>query len=199
MIAPPDSLRADRDQPRGQSLVEFALILPMLLVLLLGIADFGRVFTSAITTEAAVRNAAEAAAQEYLEVDLLDGNANGSLTADNYQALHATALAVACREAERLPDRVLGGSGNCAMPIVAVCVHDTAGGDTTCPETSDAFDPVDCDQMVAGWTTAQIAPASTPYVEVRMCYRFDPLITVPLGDWGNVWLQRENYFTVAEY
>ena len=54
--------------PRGQSLVEFALVLPMLLVLLLGIADFGRVFPAGITIEAAARNAAEAAAQEYLRI-----------------------------------------------------------------------------------------------------------------------------------
>ena len=43
----------DGTTPRGQSLVEFALVLPMLLVLLLGIADFGRVFQAGITTEAA--------------------------------------------------------------------------------------------------------------------------------------------------
>ena len=48
--------------PRGQSLVEFALVLPMLLVLLLGIADFGRVFAAGIILEAASRNGAEAAA-----------------------------------------------------------------------------------------------------------------------------------------
>jgi Flp pilus assembly protein TadG len=47
---------------RGQSLVEFALVLPMLLVLLLGIADFGRVFNAGITLEAATRDAAEAGA-----------------------------------------------------------------------------------------------------------------------------------------
>ena len=47
-------------------MVEFALLLPMLLVLLLGVADFGRVFTAGITVEAAARNAAEVVAQEYL-------------------------------------------------------------------------------------------------------------------------------------
>src|SRR5690606_20209344 len=44
-------LRTRRPE-RGQSLVEFALVLPMLLVLLLGIADFGRVFAAGILLEA---------------------------------------------------------------------------------------------------------------------------------------------------
>jgi hypothetical protein len=183
---------------RGQSLVEFGLILPLLLVLLLGIADLGRVFTSAITTEAAVRNAAEAAAQEYLQLDLLDGSPNGSLASADYQALHATAFEVACREAERLPDRLLDGSGNCLMPIIGVCVHDLAGGDGACPETSNAVDPATCGQMASGWGTGQ-GSADTPFVEVRICYRFDLLIQAALGDWGSIFLQRENYFTVAEY
>ena len=51
---------------RGQSLVEFALVLPMLLVLLLGIADFGRIFQAGIVTETAARNGAETAALERL-------------------------------------------------------------------------------------------------------------------------------------
>jgi hypothetical protein len=188
-----------RGEPAGQSLVEFALILPLLLVILLGVADLGRVFASAITAEAAVRNSAEAGAQADLQLDLLDGSPDGSLTAADYQALHATVLEVACREAERLPDRALGGSGNCVSPVIAVCVHDLVGGDSNCPETSAGFDPSKCTQMAAAWTTAQLAPASTPYVEVRMCYEFQPIIGVPLGDWGSVWLQRENFFTVAQY
>ncbi len=48
--------------PRGQSLVEFALVLPLLLILLLGVADFGRVFAAGITLEAAARNASEVVA-----------------------------------------------------------------------------------------------------------------------------------------
>ncbi len=46
-------------------MVEFALILPLLLVLFLGIADFGRVFHAGIVAEAAARNAAEIVAEEY--------------------------------------------------------------------------------------------------------------------------------------
>ena len=53
------TVRPATQSRRGQSLVEFALVLPMLLVLLLGVADFGRVFAAGITIEAAARNAAE--------------------------------------------------------------------------------------------------------------------------------------------
>ena len=72
---------------RGQSLVEFALVLPMLLILLLGVADFGRVFQAGITLEAATRNAAEAAAQEYTQIF----RNKGPLTSADYARLH-TAL-----------------------------------------------------------------------------------------------------------
>lgn len=46
---------------KGQSLVEFALILPVLVVLLLGVVDFGRVFHTYLTIDHAGREAARAA------------------------------------------------------------------------------------------------------------------------------------------
>jgi len=49
-------------RPRGQSLVEFALILPLLLTLLGVGADMARIYQSWITLEAATRDAAEYAA-----------------------------------------------------------------------------------------------------------------------------------------
>lgn len=47
--------RLDRDQARGQSLVELALVAPILLLLLLGAIDFGRLLQARVTAEAAVR------------------------------------------------------------------------------------------------------------------------------------------------
>ena len=47
---------------RGQTMVEFVLLLPILLMLLLGVADFGRVFHAGVVIESASRAAAEAAA-----------------------------------------------------------------------------------------------------------------------------------------
>ncbi|MEH7352858.1 TadE/TadG family type IV pilus assembly protein [Neobacillus drentensis] len=45
----------------GQSLVEFALILPVLVMLLFGIVDFGRAFHAYLTIDHAGREAARAA------------------------------------------------------------------------------------------------------------------------------------------
>ncbi len=44
---------------RGQSLAEFALIVPILFLLAVAIGDFGRVFTAAVATESAAREAAD--------------------------------------------------------------------------------------------------------------------------------------------
>lgn len=46
---------------KGQSLVEFALVVPVLVLLLFGIADFGRAFHAYLTIDHAGREAARAA------------------------------------------------------------------------------------------------------------------------------------------
>jgi TadE-like protein len=195
---------------RGQGLVEFALVLPLLMVLLLGIADFGRVFQAGIAEEAAVRNAAEAAAEQYLQylqcgVGNPDPTCSGLSDPTQYGALHAEALRVACREAERMPSRVLTGPDTCSMPITAICIHDTSGGDTSCG-TEAGGAPSQCDKLAAPWSSARLSPTDAtdpyggrPYVEVRMCYRFDPLFSFALGSWGSIWMEKANYFVVTNY
>lgn len=191
----------------GQSLVEFALVLPMLLVLLLGIADFGRVFAAGIALEATARNAAEAAAQEYVQRQRDDP---APLTAADYDAIRAVAHRVACEEAATLPNQA-GTSPMCTMPITAVCVHDSLAGDAAdCGESSAAV-PASCPALLQPWTAANEQAAGTgpflSYVEVRICYRFTTLmglsdLKLPLG-WsisiGDVWLQRDRSFVAGDY
>jgi len=196
---------------RGQGLVEFALVLPLLLVLLLGIADFGRVFTAGITIEAAARNGAEAAAQEYLQLIHKPG---GVLDAADYASLHDVALDAVCAETEPLPNQVKVGS-SCTMPLAAVCIHD--GGDPLCGvESDDGFPPEpgapQCTGINGAWDPANngatpLGATPLPYVEVRVCYQFTTLLNLtnlqlPFG-WslslGEVWLQRDREFTVANY
>jgi TadE-like protein len=51
-----DALRSRRGRgARGQSLVEFTLIVPILMIILLGAVDFGRVMQGRVTAEAATR------------------------------------------------------------------------------------------------------------------------------------------------
>ena len=83
---------------RGQSFVEFALVLPLLIVLLLGIADFARIFQAGIVLEASSRNAAEVAAIERLRNE--PGTAGDPAY---YAALHVIAADQACAESRRLP------------------------------------------------------------------------------------------------
>lgn len=195
---------------RGQSLVEFALVLPMLLVLLLGLADFGRVFSAGITVEAAARNAAEAAAQEY--VQLARNRPGGGLVApDDYDHLHDVAIAKVCQETVTLPNANTAGS-LCTMPAVAVCVHDGSGDLATAGcGGGTAAAPSECTGL-SGWQpllqgASPLGASPLPYVEVRVCYRFTTLINLsnlrlPFG-WGlslgDIYLQKDRNFTVACY
>ena len=203
---------------RGQSVVEFALVLPVLLVLLLGVADFGRVFSAGIILEAAARNGAEAAAQEYLQL----ARNSPSVDPADYQRLHDVALAEVCREAKRLPSwSDLDSDGVCEMPRAAVCIHDIpADPDDLTPPPGDpgcgselAAAPADCSTIVTqGWDVSKdrdlaTAAESLAYIEVRVCYRFTTLINLsgidlPFG-WGlslgDIWLQRDRSFAVADY
>lgn len=179
----------------------------MLLVLLLGIADFGRVFAAGITMEAAARNAAEAAAQEYVQRQRVDP---APLTPADYDAIRAVAHRVACEDAEILANQA-GSPPMCDMPISAVCVHDADMGDAPdCGEAS-ATPPAECSALQGSWTAANQQTIGTspflPYVEVRMCYRFTTLFNLsgmqlPFG-WslsvGDVWLQRDRSFVAGDY
>jgi hypothetical protein len=194
-------------------MVEFALTLPMLLILLLGVADFGRLFSHGIILEAAARNGAEAAAQEYVQFQR--NRPGGVLTAGDYATLHTVALEAVCEEADPLPNRLASGTPPvCSMPLAAACVHDAAQGDApvnggNCGGEAAAA-PAECTTMDPTWTAAieqTDPPTQLPYVEVRVCYRFTTLfnltnVNLPFG-WslsvGEVWLQRDRVFVAGTY
>ena len=191
---------------RGQALVEFGLILPLLMIFLLGVADFGRIFAAGITEEAAARNGAEAGAIQWQQLCKkytwpCTAPPAGLQNPADYAAIHTIARDVACREAEKMPGRVLDGTGQCTMPIIAVCVHDdhpTGAGDPNCGgEAPPLGGP--CFHMDETWSSAKPTTTERPYVEVRMCYRFDPLFTFALANWGSIWMQKANNFAVTNY
>ena len=108
------------------------------MMLLVALADFGRIFSASIVIETAARDAAEIAAQEYTRIRLaihqplrpyrLRNASRPSLrTATRLTTTNSTSKAakVACAEARTLPNTDYQADGTCqTWPIVRVCVHD---------------------------------------------------------------------------
>lgn len=174
----------------------------MLLVLLLGIADFGRVFSAGIIVEAAARDGAEAAAQEYLQLR----RTAATPTAADYARIHDVALDAVCADADPLPNQVASGA-SCTMPVTAVCIHDDPARlpGYACPQATGTPDPGTCSRIAAAWPSQWTG--GLPSVEVRVCYRFTTLfnlqdLQLPLGSGisiGDIYLQKDRTFAVADY
>ncbi len=203
---------------RGQSMVEFALVFPLLLVLFLGVADFGRVFSAGIITEGLTRDAAEIVANDARMAKLKDPSCDDACRAPIYAALHMRAAQVACDEAQRLAPSTDTSGGSCAgRLLVSVCIRDaaTADGDPYCgqEDTGGTFPSGGaCAVLTTGWDPAQngiaalaadgTADVPLRQVEVRTCYRFTPLyraLGIPLISYlvPDIYLQRARTFTVS--
>jgi hypothetical protein len=190
-----------RRPSRGQAVVEFALIAPIVLVLLLVVGDFARLFATSITIESAARDAAEVGAQEYLRSPP-SSPPSGTYYDGASTSIHQAVETTICNELGGLPN---AGSNCTAMPVVA-CVHD--GTDPGCSTIypSGVTVPSQCTSLASNLpTNAQGGSSETStWVEVRVCYRFSTLlgfsqigpIPLPFGDY---YLQRTRVFTVANY
>lgn len=115
-----------RHRRRGQSLTEFALILPVLLAFLGLSIDFARVFQAWMTLEAATRDAAEAAAT------------NATTSSEALTVARKTV----CLQARSLPG-FTPGSGTppadveqCAAPVVTVAAFSRS---TTAPGATSRY------------------------------------------------------------
>ncbi|MGB6836982.1 MAG: TadE family protein [Dehalococcoidia bacterium] len=74
---------------RGQSLVEFALLLPLLLIIMLGVLDFGRVYFAYVSVTNAARNGAHYASATTEKAGDLDG-IRGAALADTENLLNTS-------------------------------------------------------------------------------------------------------------
>ena len=192
-----------RSPANGQSLTEFALVIPILVILFVGIADFGRVFQTSITLEAATRNAAEAAANAYLATPPGTPPVSLNLPAPTgdptyYQGLHQIAARAVCAETRGLPNSAYDpATTDCAgMPLIEICVHD--GQDTACGvEHYGLTIPTGC-----GGSSVPLVNTASPgfrTVEVRTCYQFTPIASIPLLPLDQIWLQRARVFDIPCY
>jgi Flp pilus assembly protein TadG len=114
----PTSRSASRRTRLGQSLVEFALILPILLTMFGAAVDVARVYGAWVTLEAATRDAAEQVATD--------------TTITTSTAATTRAKTIVCSEMTGVAGYVAGGS-SCTTPGVTVTwsKSTTAAGATT--------------------------------------------------------------------
>ena len=84
-------------QTVGQAVVEFALILPLAMLLVLAIGDFARLLTTALTVESTAREAADYGAFSASNWTVVGSTDNRALTLAAMQKL-------ACTAASTLPD-----------------------------------------------------------------------------------------------
>jgi Flp pilus assembly protein TadG len=100
-----------RDRTRGQSLVEFALLFPILIMLLLGIMDLGRAYYALV----ALNDAAEEGAM-YAAID------PDNLTEIQNRAVHATSGLVTLEPAK--VSRVPSSGFTAGEPVTVTVAHD---------------------------------------------------------------------------
>ena len=182
-------------------MVEFALVVPILLFLVVIVADFGRVFATGLAMEAAARNAAETVSNAYLAnppspLDTAAIDPGGTYYAD----LHTLGARTVCAETAEQPNANFDpGTGACTgMPLVSVCIHDsvdTCGGPT---DAQGATIPAECSELSSTMSSAQTGGGAR-YVEVRVCYRFSSILQLPLLSFGEIWIERTRTFAVPCY
>lgn len=173
LSAPADS---QRSASRGQALTEFALVVPLLLLLLLAIGDFARLYTSEIAVEAAAREAADYGA---FNASQWSTQANSTLTVNEM-------IRRACVAVSTLPDYLATGDSTtlCSAagsnPVFSYVLEDSAGSPIVDP-------PANCGD-----------PATEPpcLVHVTMSYTYHTFFSVPPYP-ATLDLKRDSRFAIS--
>jgi PKD repeat protein len=126
--------RRDRPRTRGQSLVEFALVLPVLLLLMLIAIDFGRVFLGWVNVQQMTRIAANYAADHASAW----GTPGNVAERDRYQTrVRNDARAINCDLPATLPPPQISGSAlgahvrvaiDCEFHVITPIISNLIGG-----------------------------------------------------------------------
>jgi len=171
--------RRPHSDARGQSIVEFALLAPIMIFLLFAILDLSRVYTAMSSVESAAREAADYATSQ--------GAARWSTT--NAASTVSEMQRRACTAASELhdfawndtdADDTVDTGEPCTNPSFDWCVSETTGG--TCSQTYTVDDPTD---TVVDPNACDNPDRATPCtVTVTMDHRFHLFVPFQLNFFG---------------
>jgi Flp pilus assembly protein TadG len=145
--------------------VEFALVVPVMMLLLVAIADFGRLYTSAVAVEAAGREAADFGAFDTSYWD--DSLGNVATTVNEMRHRACTAAAHSHLEGYETTDPV--NDTTCTNPSFT-CTLELGSDSVDCASSGGFVGPTNCS-----------LPATDPpcTVHVRMDYEFRTILSIP--------------------
>jgi hypothetical protein len=166
--------------------VEFALVVPVLLLIVIAVADFGRLYNAAVAVESAAREAADF----------------GAFDADNWSSTTPANITTTLQEMERRACTAAKGSHlegytgaadgtTCTNPSFT-CSLEWGGSSTPCASSGGMAGGNDCSAIM---TQPKTTEACT--VHVRLDYDFRLILgLVPLPD--NVAFARESRFRISD-
>lgn len=151
----------------GQSVVEFALVVPVMLFLLLAIADFGRLYASAVAVEAAGREAADFGSFDATYWQTTQTPANYVTTINEMERRACVAAAGSHLEGYETTDPV--NNATCTNPTFS-CTLERNGATIDCSNPGGFTNGIDCSN-----------PATDPpcTVHVQMQYVFRTFLSLP--------------------
>lgn len=161
--------RAAPRTERGQSIVEFALLFPLLVFLLVGIVDLGRIYTTMLSVESAVREAADYGAFD-----------SSNWSAAQIATTEADMQRRACLASSNLPD-YQGGTATCTNPGFSYLLSMDKGATwVDYATTAAAASPCDSTERKEG------GPGAPPpcWVRVTLTYNFNLLVPLNFEVFG---------------
>lgn len=174
--------RRRRKRDSGQSVVEFAIVVPVVMLLLIGIADFGRLYTSAVAVESASREAADFGAFQASNWSA----ANVNTTVAMMEQRACVAAAGSHLEGYQTTDPT---NATCTNPSFA-CTLEHSGSSVDCSASGGSVNSFDC--------SAPVAAGQTPCtVWVRLGYEFRTILGIPPMP-ASIQLTRDSRFRVSD-
>lgn len=156
-----------RRRSSGQSITEFAIVVPVMILILLAVADFGRLYTSTVAVESAGREAADFGAFDTSHWDdSLGGGGNVATTVGLMQERACVAAAGSHLEGYESSDP---NNTTCTNPTFA-CTLEVGGASTDCATSVGFVGATNCSDPLT-------EPPCT--VHVQMVYQFRTLLGIP--------------------